>query len=197
MSSATISAEAEAATVDAPTVLRGTATLYMTKSYIKNMLDNDIIISPVNPWAHSVEETMTTTTWQLKGGDFDLRNGTGFLRLDGSSIVTNVVTGTSLVLWDIRFNLAEHCLDYTWKTPDGDVTLHGLMLDVPGQGGVYGSTGSYTCSEVHMSRDNGAAMNDLLGTKAFVDEGLFGSFATKFELKEAAPTDGVVRWGVK
>ncbi len=200
LSSATITAEAEAATAvasDSPTVVSGTATLYMTKSYINNMLANDIVISPVNPWAHSVEATMTTTTWQLKGGDFDLRNGTGFLLFDGSTIVTNVVTGQSLVLWDIRFNLENHTFDYTWKTPDGDVTLHGLDLAGPGQGGVYGTHGSYTCKEVYMSRDNGAAMNDMLKTAAFSDEGLFGSFATTYELREAAPTDGIVKWGLK
>ena len=197
MSSATVSSAdaAIAGAVKAPAIVGGTAAIVMTRSYIANMFANDIVLAPVNPWEHSTQETNTTTTWQLRGGDLDLRVGTGSLYLDGSSIVTNVVTGQSLVLWDITFNLANHSVDFTWRTPDGDVLLHGLELPGNGQGQVIGTNGSYIVKELFMSRENGAAMNDLLGTKAFEDESLFGGFAAQFTLKEAAPTDGVVEWG--
>lgn len=199
MSTATVSAVDAGAELagarKAPAILGGTATIFMTRSYIAQMFAHDIVIAPVNPWEHTTQETNTTTTWQVRGGDLDLRTGTGSLYADGSSIVTNVVTGQSLVLWDITFNLANHSVDYTWRTPDGDVLLHGLELPGDGEGQVIGANGSYVVKEVYMSRENGAAMNDLLGTKAFEDDSLFGGFAVHYKLKEAAPTDGIVKWG--
>jgi hypothetical protein len=199
LSSATVSAvDADAAiagALKAPAIVGGTATIFMTRSYIANMFAHDIVIAPVNPWEHSTQEVNTTTTWLVRGGDLDLRTGAGSLYFDGSTIVTNVVSGQSLVLWDITFNLANHSIDYTWRTPDGDVLLHGLELPGDGSGQVIGTNGSYIVKELFMSRENGAAMNDLLGTKAFEDESVFGGFAAQFKLKEAASTDGVVEWG--
>lgn len=197
MSTATVSADNEAvAAISAPTVVSGTFTLYMTKSYVIQALAQDIIITPANPWAHSTSGDTTATTWQITGGDFDLRAGTGELHLDGGIIITHLKSGQSMVLMNMRFNLATHTIDYDWKTPDGDAPVPGLDAG-SGQGGVWGSSGSYTAAEVFVNRDSGAFMNDFLKSTAFVDEGLFGAIATKFELKEAAPTEGVVEWGKK
>jgi len=184
----------EAAT---PTVVRGTLTLYMTRSYVSQGLLKDALMTPVNPWLHTVEGLMTATTWQITGGDLDLRNGTGFLDMDGGTVVTNVKTGQSMVLFGIRFNLAKHTIDYTWKTPDGDVPVNALDVAGPGQGEVRGRFGSYTAKEVYVNRESAEFMNDLLKTTGFVDEGLFGALAARFELSDAAPTDGVVQWGLK
>ena len=201
MSSQTITAEsADAATAGESgglAVVGGTATIFMTKSYVMNMLENDIVIAPVNPWAHSVQDTFTTTTWQLKGGDVDLREGTGLAYFNGAMVVTNIATSQCMVLWDIRFNLADHTVDFTWRTPDGDMPIAGLDLAGTGQGQVVGSSGTYNVKDLFMNREAGGAMNDILKTSAFVDEGLFGGFATAFELKDPAPTDGVVEWGHK
>lgn len=199
MSTATVTAvDAETATAGAakaPAIVGGTATLFMTRSYIANMFAHDIVVAPVNPWEHTTQDVNTTTTWLARGGDLDLRTGSGLLCFDGSTIITNVATSQSLVLWDITFNLANHSIDYTWRTPDGDVLLHGLEMPGNGQGQVIGTTGSYIVKELFMSEENGAAMNDLLGTKAFEDTSVFGGFSTTFKLKEAASTDGVVEWG--
>lgn len=201
MSTQTITAEStdapSAADADSLAVVGGTGTIFMTKSYVGNMLEHDIVIAPVNPWAHSVQDTFTTTTWQLKGGDLDLRNGTGFADFNGGMIVTNVANGQCMVLWDIRFNLADHTVDFTWRSADGPFPIAGLDLAGTGQGQVVGATGSYNVKDLFMNRDAGGAMNDILKTEAFVDEGLFGGFAIDFELKDAAPTDGVVEWGHK
>lgn len=191
-------AVAEAASdTGTPTVVRGTLTLYMTRSYVAQALPKDAIMTPVNPWAHTVEGIMTATTYQVIGGDIDLRNGTGFLDMDGGTVVTNVKTGQSMVLFGIRFNLANHTIDYTWKTADGDVPVNALDVAGPGQGEVRGRFGTYTAKEVYVNRESAEFMNDLLKTTGFVDEGLFGALSAQFELKEPASTDGVVQWGIK
>lgn len=200
MSSGTISetaADAATAVLSSPSIVSGTACLYMTRSYIRNMLDHDVVIAPVNPWMHTTEDVMTATTWQLTGGDFDLRTGTGTMVFDGHFVITNVKTSTSMVLWDITVNLATHTFDFTWRTPDGDMPITGLDLVGGGEGAVHGASGSYTVKEVYVNRDSAAALNEILTTSAFVDEGLFGAFATNYELKESAATDGVVKWGQK
>lgn len=191
-------AEVAASETDTPTVIRGKLTLYMTKSYVAQALPKDAILTPVNPWAHAVEEgIMTATTYNIVGGDFDLRTGTGFLDMDGGTVVTNVKTGQSMVLFNIRFNLANHTMDYTWKTADGDVPVNALDVGGPGQGEVRGRFGSYTAKEVFVNRESAEFMNDFLKTTGFADEGLFGALATQFELREPASTDGVVQWGFK
>lgn len=200
MSTETITAADSVATTEgatgAPTVVSGKATLYMTTSYVIQALARDTLITPVNPWAHSVEGDITATTWQITGGDIDLRNGTGFLNADGGIVVTNMKSGQSMVFLDIKFNLANHTLDFVWKTADGDAAVNALDV-APGQGGIWGSSGSYTSKEVHMNRDSAEFVNDFLKFTGFEDEGLFGALAVTFELKEAAPTAGVVEWGKK
>lgn len=188
---------AAAGDIAAPTVVRGTLTLYMTRSYVVQALPKDIVMTPVNPWIHTVEGLMTATTYQVVGGDFDLRRGTGFLDMDGGTVVTNIKSGQSMVLFGIRFNLANHTIDYTWKTADGDVPVVALDVAGPGQGEVRGKFGTYTAKEVFVNREAAEFMNDLLKTDAFVDEGLFGALSAQFELGDAAPTDGVVQWGLK
>jgi len=177
---------------NAQTVVSGTATVYMTKSYVASALGHDIIITPINPWEHSVQDTYTTTTWTLLGGTIDLANGTGYLDLAGGTVITNYATGKSLVLWDIRFDLASHTLVYTLKNPDGNLEIAGLDLGGPKTGEIKGTTGTYTARDTFMNRVAAAAMNEDLTTTAFDDEGLFGGFAATFELKEPASTDGVI-----
>lgn len=180
----------------APTVVRGTFTLYMTKSYVIQALAKDFVITPVNPWLHSVIDNWTATTYQIKSGNIDLRNGTGILVMDGGTVVSNVKTGQSMVLFDIRFDLATHAISYTWKSQDGDPQVDPLEV-VGGQGGVWGRSGSYTSQGVYFGREAGAFVNELLTTTALDDRGLFGAVATQFELLEDAPTDGIVQWGPK
>jgi len=183
--------------IAAPKVLRGTLTLYMTRSYVVQALPKDIVMTPVNPWLHTVEGLMTATTYQVVGGDFDLRRGTGYLDMDGGTVITNIKSGQSMVLFGIRFNLANHTIDYTWKTADGDVPVNALDVAGPGQGEVRGKFGTYTAKEVFVNRESAEFMNDLLQTDAFVDEGLFGALSAQFELADAASTDGVVQWGLR
>jgi len=201
LSTQTVSAQTADAALEGdsgtPAIVGGTATVFMTKSYVANMLEHDIVITPAFPWAHSTQEVQTTTTWELKSGDLDLREGTGFAHFIGGMVVTNLATGLCMVLWDIRFNLADHTVDFNWKSPDGDFPIAGLDLPGAGQGQVIGTSGTYTVKDLYMNREAGAAMNDILKTEAFVDEGLFGGFATTFELRHPAPTDGVVQWGGK
>jgi hypothetical protein len=173
------------------TVIGGTATIYMTKSYVASALANEVVITPINPWEHSVQDTYTTTTWTLRGGSIDLANGTGYLDIDGGTVITNYTTGKSLVLWDIRFDLASHSLIYTLKNPDGNLEIAGLDLAGPKAAEVKGTTATYTARDTFMNRVAAAAMKEDLETVAFEDEGLFGGFTATFELEQPAPADGV------
>jgi hypothetical protein len=196
------SSTAEAATTSttgsaSATVVSGTGTVYMTKSYIANMAAYGITMTPQNP--DSVNTTLlpgyTITTWSTDGGDANLKACTGTEDLNGGMLVTDSETGRELLLTDVRFDVATDSIDYTVTTPAGSETI--AALDLAGlQGGVVAGTNAvYGASELFVNPEAAVALDTVLGTTAFEDTGLFGAFSTSYTLSQPNSSPGIAECG--
>jgi hypothetical protein len=190
-------AQASSTDSGSATIVSGTGTVFMTKSYIANMAANNITMTAVNP--NSVNTTLlpnyTITTWSTDGGDANLQACTGTVDLDGGTLVTNTATGQELLLSDIRFDAATDSIDYTVTTPAGSETI--TALDLAGlQGGwVSGDQATYGATELFVNPTTAATLDSVLGTTAFEDTGLFGAFTTTFNLSQPNSTSGFADCG--
>jgi hypothetical protein len=88
-----------------------------------------------------------------------------------------------MVLLDISFDIEHGTLDYTVVKPSGDIVIEGLTLAGTETWSADHKTLTYTASEVFIAPGAAADMDRDLGTDAFLDPGLFGSFTTTFTLR--------------
>lgn len=176
----------------ASSVASGTATIFMSKAYINNMADNNIVITAQRPISViSTPPTFTITTWTLLGGNPDLSACTGDVYFNAASLINNVASGQSLLLDDITFDLATDSLEYTVHHADGTNTvLIGLQLGGLQWGYVHGTTVTYDATALYVNRAAAAKMDSILDTSAFVDTNAFGFFSMSFQLAQPAAHDG-------
>lgn len=167
-------------------VTGGTGTLDMTKSYIANMAANDITIVPLHPiLVDTTPATYTITTWTVTGGQIDLCNQTASITYNAGSLVENTVTGKQMLLNNLTLNITGNTLDYTVQTPTGSAVIHGMTLNGAKTWGFSHGMLTYSVGDVYISQAAGTAMDNVLGTSAFTDTGLFGpAFTTTFSVSQ-------------
>jgi hypothetical protein len=192
---ANVSSSTHAATAATTVITGGVGTIPMEKAYIANMTANNIIISPITPLLvnSNPNETYTTTSWTTNGGDADLNSCTGFVHLAGGSIVTNIATGQSLVLTDIRFDVANDSIDYTIQTQAGPQPIVSMLLGGTQSGWVHGGVETYSASEVFINPATASVLDGALGTNAFADTNVFGSFSTTFTVSPSTAASAASR----
>jgi hypothetical protein len=177
------------------TITSGTGTIFMSKAYINRMAAGNIAITAQTPISVTDQGTYTTTIWNTRGGDADLKACTGTVQLAAGSLVTNTVTGASLLLDDIRLDVATDSIHYTLATPGGDVTIEGLHLAGVQKGYVHGGYVTYSASELLMEPVAAQNLNSTLGTTAFTPTEVFGAFSTTFKLSRPNSPSGPVSCG--
>jgi hypothetical protein len=164
------------------TVISGTGTIFMTKSYISHMAAHDIAMKPLGAQSTATAETFTTTVYSVTGGDADLRTRTGFVQYSGGTLVTNTVTGKQVELLDLKYDVASGQIDYIVVTTGG-VPIVGMDLAGRQSRKVNRCTQTYSAGRLLVSAVAASELNSFLATDAFSAGDLLGSFATTYTVR--------------
>jgi hypothetical protein len=164
----------------------GSASLAVPVAVVAGLANANIVMLPGTPATSTFDPTAgtDTVTNPVTGGNAELRNFTGILKLGGSLVVIDARTGKSVNITGLQVNLFTGAFQGVLPgntTVTSLAYLNGVMSTSSDPGPP--ATETLTCSALSLSTKAATALNTDLGVTRVFRHGInIGSFTTTFDV---------------
>lgn len=163
----------------------GSASLALPVAVVAGLATANIVMLPGMPATSGFDPTAgtDTVTNPVTGGNAEVKNFYGILKLGGILVVIDAKTGKSVNITGLRVSLFQGALQGVLPG-NTKVTSLGYLNAVMSASSSAGppATETLTCSELAVSTKAATALNTDLGTKIFRHGINIGSFTTTFDV---------------